>query len=113
MTEYPVPISQVEIESELTRLIKLLEEETDAYAVVAVDQAKKDARYKMEWAKSYLAADGSVKERESWADYQQADTHHDLKIAEALVKAKQQKMNTLRTSMDALRTLAANVRAQT
>lgn len=113
MPDYPAPISQAEIEAELIRLSKMLEEETDEFMVLIVDHAKKDARYKMEWAKSYLGADGAVKERESWADYQQADVHYDAKIAEALMKAKREKMQTVRTSMDALRTLAANVRAQT
>jgi len=36
----------------------------------------------------------------------------DYEIAEALVKAKREKLLSLRTSIDALRTLNANVRAQ-
>jgi hypothetical protein len=37
---------------------------------------------------------------------------YQFKIAEALVKAKREKLLSLRTSVDALRTLNANVRAQ-
>lgn len=113
MTEYYKPISQVEIEKELIRLTQLLEVETDEFAVVAEDHAKKEARYKKSWAMTYLSKEGSVKERESWSDYENADDLFDVKVADALMRAKREKMHALRTSIDALRTLAANVRNQT
>jgi YesN/AraC family two-component response regulator len=106
------PISQVDIEHELTRLIGLLEEETEAFESLAEDQAKKEALYKSNWAKEYLSAKGSIKEREAWADYKLADENFDFKIAEALLKSKREKLLSLRTSIDAMRTLNANVRAQ-
>ena len=62
------PISQVDIEHELMRLIESLEEETEAFEQLAEDAAKKEARYKASWAKEYLSAKGSIKERESWAE---------------------------------------------
>ena len=67
---------------------------------------------KAEWAKEYLSAKGSIKEREAWADYKLADQESEAKVAEALVKAKREKLLSLRTSIDALRTLNANVRSQ-
>lgn len=106
------PISQVEIESELLRMMDLLEAETEAFEKLAEDAAKKEAIYKANWAKEYLAAKGSIKEREAWADYKMDDFDYDYKIAEALVKAKREKLLSLRTSMDSLRTLNANVRVQ-
>ena len=106
------PISQVEIEQELLRLLGLLEQETEAFEKIAEDNAKKDALLKANWAKEYLAAKGSIKEREAWADYKLADEHFDYKISEALVKSKREKLLSLRTSIDAMRTLNANVRAQ-
>jgi hypothetical protein len=106
------PISQVEIENELLRLMGLLEEETEAFESLAEDAAKKDALYKANWAKEYLAAKGSIREREAWADYKLSDESYDFKISEALVKAKREKLISLRTSIDALRTLNANVRSQ-
>jgi len=105
------PISQVEIEQEILRLTDLLESETEAFEELAEDSAKKEAIYKSNWAKEYLSATGSIKERESWADYKLADHCYEHKIAEALVKAKREKLSSLRTSIDALRTLSANVRA--
>jgi hypothetical protein len=55
---------------------------------------------------------GSIKEREAWADYKLSDEVFDHKIAEGLMKAKREKLLSVRTSIDALRTLNANVRAQ-
>lgn len=107
------PISQIEIEEEIMRLMDLLEEETEAFERLAEDAAKKEALYKASWAKEYLAAKGSIKEREAWADYKLTSESYDWKISDALVKAKREKLTSLRTSLDALRTLSANVRHQT
>jgi hypothetical protein len=106
------PISQVEVESEIMRLMELLEEHTEAFEQLAEDSAKKEALYKSNWAKEYLSAKGSIREREAWADYKLSDESYDYKISEALVKAKREKLISLRTSIDALRTLNANVRTQ-
>lgn len=113
MAEYYTPLSQAQIEEELMRLKDLLEEATLEYSILAEDHAKKEARQKVAWAQAFIKQDGSVKYRESMADYQTEDTLYDVKIADALTRAKKEKMLSLRSSMDALRTLAANVRAQT
>lgn len=107
------PISQVEIEDEILRLTDLLESETEAFEKLALDAAVKESNYKSSWSKEYLGAKGSIKEREAWADYKLEDPALQYKISEALVKSKREKLHSLRTSIDALRTLAANVRAQT
>lgn len=106
------PISQVDIEEELLRLIELLENETEIFESLALDGAKKEALYRSNWAKEYLAAKGSIKEREAWADYKMDQQNFDFKCAEALVKSKREKLLSIRTSMDSMRTLNANVRAQ-
>ena len=112
MLKYNNPISQVDIENELIRLLGDLESETEAFEVLAVDASKKEALYKSNWAKEYLSAKGSIKERESWADYKMDELAYDYKIAEALVKSKREKLLSLRTGIDAMRTLNANVRVQ-
>ena len=106
------PISQVEIEQEMLRLLGELEKETEAFEVLAVEGAKKEARYKSSWAKEYLSKTVSIKEREAWSDYKLDDVNYEYKIAEALVKTKREALLSLRTSIDAMRTLNANVRAQ-
>jgi hypothetical protein len=107
------PISQVEVEEEIIRLATMLEDETENFERLIQDMANKEAHYKSAWAKEYLSAKGSIKEREAWADYRLEKETFDWKIAEALVKGKREKLSSLRTSIDALRTLAANVRSQT
>jgi len=106
------PISQVEIEDEIIRLTEMLETETEHFEQLAIVAATKEASYKSARAKECLAAKGSIKEREAWADYKLEEITMQYKISEALVKSKREKLNSLRTSIDALRTLAANVRAQ-
>ena len=54
------PISQVDIENEMLRLVDMLEEETEAFEKLAEDAAKKEAIYKANWAKEYLSAKGSI-----------------------------------------------------
>jgi hypothetical protein len=106
------PISVVEVEQDLMRVTSQLEEETEAFEVLAEDHAKKEAAYKAAWYKEYLSAEGAVKQRESWAGYKTSELYYDSVVAEALVRAKREKLNSLRTTCDALRTLAANVRTQ-
>lgn len=106
------PISQVDVEREILRLMTMLEEETEAFEALSLDCAKKEALMKSNWAKEYLSAKGSIKEREAWADYKLSDEVYAYKIAEALVKAKREKLLSVRASLDALRTLNANVRVQ-
>jgi hypothetical protein len=106
------PISQVEIEQELVRLVDRLELETEQFETLAMDCAKKEALYKSNWAREYLSAKGSIKEREAWADYKLDQQNFDYKCAEALVKSKREALLSIRTSMDAIRTLNANVRTQ-
>lgn len=106
------PISQVDIEQELLRLMDTLENETEQFESLSMDMAKKEALYKANWAREYLSAKGSIKEREAWADYKLDQELFEYKCAEALVKAKREKLLSVRTSMDSLRTLNANVRVQ-
>ena len=106
------PISQVDVENGLLDLIEELEKETEAFERLAVDAAKKEALYKTNWAKEYLSAKGSIKEREAWADYKMDELNYEFKIAEALMKTKREALLSIRACMDAMRTLNANVRVQ-
>lgn len=107
------PLDQYGIESEIVRFVGMLEEETEQFAIVARDHAKKEAIHKSNWAKAYLAADGAVAQRTAWADWQTKDSLFDVKLAEALTRAKREKLASIRTNLDSLRTLSANVRAMT
>lgn len=106
------PISQVEVEEEILRLVSFLEQETEQFEKLAQQAATAEAAYKSEWSKRYLISDGAVREREAKADVAVADMMYEYKISEGLMKAKREKLLSLRSSIDALRTLNANVRAQ-
>jgi hypothetical protein len=106
------PISTVEVESELIRLTNEIESETEAFEILAKDHAVKEAEYKKQYFKEYLAAEGAVKQKESWAGYKTSELYYEAMVAEALVRAKREKLHSLRTACDALRTISANVRSQ-
>lgn len=114
MSDYnrTAPISQVDVEEEIIRLLNLLETETEAFEQLAEDAARKESLHKSQWAKAYLTSSGSIKEREAHADWLMTDIAMEYKIAEAMVKSKREKLSSLKTQVDALRTLSANVRAQ-
>ena len=71
------PITPVEVESELLRLTSEIEYETEAFEVLAKDHAQKEAAYKKQWFKEYLAAEGAVKQKESWAGYKTSELYYD------------------------------------
>jgi hypothetical protein len=106
------PISQIEVEERIVALTSSLESETEAFEALSIDHAKKEAEYKRVWHSEYLRAEGPVKEREAHAGYRTAEHHMEAQVAEAVMKAKREKLHTIRTALDSLRTLAANVRAQ-
>jgi hypothetical protein len=107
------PLNQVDVERELLRLVDMLEQETEAFEQLSINEAEKSARYKHSWATEYISAKGSIPEREAWADYKLDSECYDAKMAEALMKAKREKLFMLRTSIEALRTISANVRTLT
>ena len=108
-----LPITPIDVENELMRIVDELESETEAFEELAIDEAKKTAIYDSEWASEYLAAQGAIRQREAWADWKTETLNRQAKIAEALVRAKKEKLASLRAAIEALRTIAANVRIQT
>jgi len=107
------PITQVDVEQEMMRLVARLETETENFEALAVDAANKEAAMKAAWAGAYLTSTGTIRDREALSDSECADLFHQHKVAEALVKSARESLLFLRTSIDALRSLNANVRFQT
>lgn len=112
MSQRSNPISQVEIEFQILDIMKQLEDHTEQYEELTNQASIAEAHYKGGWAAEYLKANGTIKEREAISDFMLRDQYMEYKIAEGLQKAKREKLAALRTSLDALRTLAANVRFQ-
>jgi hypothetical protein len=104
------PLAQAEIEAEIVRLSELLEGTTDDIAECSVAAASADATFKATYAARFLVADGPIGQREQQATSECETEYRDWKIADARLRATQERGRNLRAQLDSLRTLAANIR---
>lgn len=105
-------LTQVDIEDRLVRYMDALEAATEEFQALAVASAEAEADAKSVWAQSYLGMSGPVRQREAMADLEADEAERLYKVAEARMKASREHLLSLRTAIDALRTLNANVRVQ-
>lgn len=102
------------IDAELERLSAVLEERTETLAELSTTAAQAEVAFKLAKARALLRADGrNAGEREARALLAVQTEYTDHELAAARLHAQQELLRTLRAQLDALRTLAANVRAQT
>lgn len=112
-------LTQGEIEQQIMAISDALEEATDDYASASYEAALAEADYRREYARAMVhAADADgprvpVSEREARALLAVTDQHRAYKVLDARAESGKQALYSLRARLDALRTLAANVRAQT
>lgn len=112
------PLSQVEIEDMIVALSDELEKQTEAFRDVAEDAARSEMDYKRDAARAMLAVidqrpKATVSERQARVDLITHDTRTVAAIHEARRHAARESLLSLRTRMEALRTLSASVRFQT
>ncbi len=106
------PLTPEEVEERLLSVYQSLEEETENFESIVNTAARAEHAYKMAWSEAYLGIDsGTEKMKTAWADYKTEKQLQQHKIADAMMRAKQQKLNSLRYGIDMLRTVAANARA--
>lgn len=106
-------LTQVIVESEISRLCELAEKVTTEIAKRAVAAAEADANYKKAHASAFLMAQGkTVGDREAQAAMETADEYTARRIAEAHLLAAQEAGRNYRAQLDALRSLNSNLRAQ-
>jgi acyl-homoserine lactone acylase PvdQ len=98
------------IASELERLMDLLWGETEQLAALAERAASAEVDYRACKAKAYLAAQGTVPEREAHATLESQDELLAHRLAEGLYHAQREKVASIRAQIEALRTLNANMR---
>lgn len=107
---------QLDIENEIIRLSGILEDTTDEFATACLDAAGKEATYRVEYAKAFARhriTGDSEKTSEANATVEVGELLGARRSAEALQRGLEEKCRSLRSSLDAVRTLSANVRAQT
>lgn len=104
------PITQHEVEQEILRLSRKAEEITQKLVQRAHAAAEADVAFKVCHAKAYLLAEGTVGEREAHATVMCEAEYRDKRATEALQLSCQEAGRNVRTQLDALRTIAANLR---
>lgn len=107
-------LTTVDIEDEIERLGANLEDATEGFAQLSDEAAEAEVAYKLSKARAFLTATGpNQTHRESVALLQAETEYRRYVIADAKLRAQSELLRTLRARLDALRTLAANVRSQT
>jgi hypothetical protein len=112
-------LTQGEIEANIADLSSLLEEQTYLYASQSEVAATTEADYKIRLAKAIVAfaSDPTIKmtqhERQARCDLHCAAEFRDWKLAEAQRQSTKEALLSLRSRLDAMRTLSANVRHAT
>lgn len=110
-------LSQGEVEHMITRLSDALEAETDLFANVCDQAAEREADYRRTWGVAMMAAANDSKLRNADArkakvEVDSADALAVHLLADARKLAAREGLNSLRARLDALRTIAANIRNQ-
>jgi len=106
------PMYPVDVESALMELSRRLEAEVEVFAEVSLQRAEAESEYKRQYHRIIVRmTDGTVTQKESMAHAKSAVAFREWKIAEALEKSTQQKLMAIRTQIESLRTISANVRA--
>ena len=112
------PLSLVEVEERIQRVMDAMEEETEEFDDIARDAAIAEAEYRRQSAFALLSiiehgGKMTVGERDARVDAMTAEVHKDHLIRQAARNSKREHLQTLRATLDSLRTLNASVRGQT
>ena len=106
------PLSPVDIEREIIRISERLDWQVGEIARRARHAAEAEIAHKLAYARQILEVEGStVAERDARALIACATTYAEHKGADAVLLAAQEAGRSLRSQIDALRTLAASQRA--
>jgi hypothetical protein len=112
-------LSQTEIERDIAAISDELESQTYLYKQLAVEAAEAESDYKLKFARSVIGQSAMQSHKLTASDKQaRAEVLSEMelrvwKIAEARRNATKEALLSLRARLDALRSLAANVRYQT
>jgi hypothetical protein len=109
----PAQATPAQIESEIRRLARKLEDRTDELAGLFRGAAEADVAYRLAYAKALLVADGdTVSAREAHATLTTAELLLDRKVAEAVADAGRESVRSMRDQLSAVQSVGAMLRAQ-
>lgn len=106
-------LTQAEVENEILRLSARLERQTDELAGLGRLAAEAESNHKALRAQAFLKAEGTDARRGATAELVTQDSYLRRKISESLYESAKQACRSTEHQLDALRTIAANIRAQT
>lgn len=111
------PLTQVEVESRIAHLVDAMEEATDTFEDLARKSANAEADFRKHSALAIIAQiqhgeKMTVGERTARAEVMSSDDHRAYLIARAARDACREHLTTMREQLNALRTVAANIRGQ-
>jgi ribosomal protein L10 len=107
-------LTPVDVERELLRLCKLLEAATYEFADMAKESAVADAEYKSANARARLQAKGlTVGEKEAEATIATEKEYMRRRVSESIADSQRELCRSLRSQLDAVRSIGANLRSQT
>ena len=104
--------NQIEIVKRLSELSKLLDAATAEIAVLDNDATSKKAKYEIGYARTFLNSQGAMDLRKYEALASNADAKLEMEIAEQLVRACKERINTLRSQISIGQSLSAAIRQQ-
>lgn len=104
-------LTQAEVEEQIQNLLQRLEEGTRTLASLAVAQARSEVEFKRSFALAYTGIrDGAQELRKQQATLVSIDLFERHRLDSAVHATQQELLRTLRSELDALRTIAANIR---
>jgi len=118
-TRHLRPLAAVEVEERIQQVMEAMESATEDYDALLNSAAEAEANYKRDYAHAVLAvithseSKMTVLEREARVTLHSADALRNHLISQAARNACREHLLTLRSHMEALRTLASNIRSQT
>ncbi len=106
------PLTLGEVEEKIIRLCEVLDEEAERFADLSAQRAEAEADFKYRQARTFVeqAGKASVATKEAVAHLRASNDYRRWRILEAQERATQSKLTSVRAQLDALRTIAANVR---
>jgi len=107
------PLSQVEVEVQITSNLRRLEELTEHYSIQREHAAVTDAEYKRVYHRAFLMNEGTVAEREAKAMRACEDQYAARKIADAVADSTKEAMHSCRDALSALQSLLRSIALQT
>lgn len=104
------PLAQAQAEAEILRLNRELTSVTMDVADASERAARAEHAYKLAYAKAIFRATGRVADKEAEATINTEAQLLEHKLADAILKANQEKGRNIRAQLDALRSVNANIR---